>query len=103
MKIEKRDQEKIKRELVALFSLFLENPENITLRKKAELLEKEYTGLISHADHASEEIVPKELLQALSSIGLVAEYGMYEDSHPAFSREKILKKARKHIKELMRL
>jgi hypothetical protein len=88
---------KIKSELFSLFSFFLVNPNYEENKTKAMELEKKYSGLISYSNHSSNELLSEDLLKALGSISLVYEYGIYDESHPVFSKSKI----KERIKNIM--
>ena len=96
--MENKKVEDIKKELFFIFSSFLDNPKNKEIKEKARKMDEKYSGLLSYSQHASKEVLPKYLLNAIGNISLIYEYGIYDEDHPAFSNEKI----KKRIEELMK-
>jgi len=100
MKMENKELERIKKELLFIYSSFLVNPENKDIKEKAKKIDEDYSGLLSYSQHASKEILPKHVLDAIGNISLIYEYGLYDENHPAFSKEKIKKRIEEIIKTL---
>jgi GTP cyclohydrolase I len=94
------DQQKIKKELIALFYLFLENPDDTSVKERAEKVSEKYSGLISYSEHSSKEIVSKNIKNALNSVEDITQYGLFEDDHPAFSKEKIINNIKEQLRKL---
>lgn len=96
----KIDYQSIKKELHKLYDSFVANPNDEELKTKAITLEKTYSGLIAYADLASKEIIPKNIYEALINVTSIYQYGMFDDNHPAFSKEKIMTKAKEILQKL---
>jgi hypothetical protein len=100
MKIEKDEIDKIKKELKSIFSSFINDPDNEEIQNNAIKIYKKYSGLLSYAEHSSDKLVPEHILNAIGNVSRLYEYGLYEDNHPEFSKEKILEKAKSVLKSL---
>lgn len=91
---------KIKKELFLVFSSFIKNPEDEKIKEKAIEIDKKYSGLLSYVEHSSKEIAPEFIINALGAVSLIYEFGLYDDSHEAFSKIKIKEIAKEILKTL---
>ena len=91
---------KMRKELILLYENFLEKPEDQATNKKIMAYELLYGGLSSYNEILSSQPVPKDIGGALEGLSTIYQYGMWEDTHEAFSNEKIVRHAKKILGEL---
>lgn len=94
------DFQKMRRELIELYEEFLANPGNETTEKKAIKLDRNFGGLSYYNEILSSQPVPKDVEGALNGLSTIYQYGSWEESHEAFSNDKILLEAKKILEEL---
>ncbi len=94
------DFQKMKRELIGLYSKFLENPEDETTNKKIIAYELRYGGLSSYNDILSSQPVPKDIERALYGLSTIYQYGLWEDTHEAYSNKRIISAAKSILEDL---
>lgn len=89
--------EKLKKDLIKLYEDFLKNPESKLLKEKAIKLEKILGGLSNYNDYFKSQPVPKDIEKGLNGLSAIYQYGMWDDSHEAFSKSKIIGIVRKTL------
>lgn len=92
--------QKMRKELIHLYKEFLENPESETANKKVIAYELKFGGLFRYNDVLSSQPVPKDIEKALGGLSTIYQYGLWGDSHEAYSNEKIISVAKAILKEL---
>ncbi|MCC7574913.1 hypothetical protein KO361_04950 [Candidatus Woesearchaeota archaeon] len=90
----------LKKELILVFSSFINNPNSDEIKEKAKKIDEQYSGLLSYSQLSSNEILSKIMLEALGNVSLICEYGMYDEDHIAFSKKKIESRIKKILKTL---
>lgn len=94
------DFQKMRRELIELYEEFLANPGDKTTEKKAIKWDRNFGGLSYYNEVLASQPVPKDIERALDGLSAIYQYGLWEDSHEAYSNDKILLEAKKILEEL---
>ncbi len=94
------DFQKMRKELIVLYNKFLEGPENDKTYREIVDYHLEFAGLTAYNERLKSRPVPKDVENALHGLSTIYQYGMWEDSHIAFSNEKIIQSAKKILQDL---
>ena len=86
----KANFQKIKKELIKLYEEFLENPLDQDVIDRIIHYSKVFGGLGSYNDYFKSLFVPKNIESALNGLSALYQYGLYENTHEAYSNEKII-------------
>ncbi len=86
---------KMRKELLALYRMFLENPESEDVRSNLIKFDRDFGGLAAYNDYLKSQPIPKDLVKAIGHVSTIFQYGLgtYEDDW-------ILKVARKTLEGL---
>ena len=94
------DFEEMRKELIRLYEEFLENPEDEVISKKIIAYELIYGGLSSYNDILKSRPVPIDVERALNGLSTIYQYGLWDDSHKAFSNDRIISAAKSVLEDL---
>jgi len=87
------DFKKMRTELKAIYKAFLENPEDESIKDKAQDYDREYGGLQAYENYLKDNPIPKNISEALGGLFMIYEYGIFGENHD-LSQENILKKVK---------
>ena len=96
---EKVDEKKMRKELIRIYQKFLNESSREEAINESIAYDRRYGGLAS--EHY-EKYVSADILDAIGGLSTIYQYGLYDDSHEAFSNEKILSAAKKILEELQK-
>ena len=94
------DFSKMKSELIKIYDFFSKNPQDKKISYLITKYDSIYGGLTAYNETLTKSPVPKEIEQALNGLSTIYQYGLWEDTHEAFSNDKIVKEARKILEKL---
>jgi hypothetical protein len=95
------DFKKLRKELIELFKLFLEDPDNKDIKSKAREYDREFSGLTYYKEEFSfGEKIPDDISKAVSELFNISVYGDGDKTVKHFSDEEILDRTKKILEEL---
>jgi len=94
---ERVNEKKMRKELIRIYQRFLDESSREEAIDEAIAYDRRYGGL---ATEHYERYISRDIFDAIGSLSTIYQYGLHDDSHEAFSNEKIISTAKKIIEEL---